>query len=168
MDFRQVGDLLGAERRAKDPRFADLAVRSAFGRYYYAAFHLVRSTLRTMDPALDQPKHDQIPGHLRRMVLRKIYRQIDRQRMQDVLTSQVAKALRVEAKISVNKLADFFEFARPIRTAADYDLHISVESVRTDPTLIGVSLAEAKGWPTHVEEKLNSVRRLCQKIRLVR
>lgn len=135
----------------------DLFGRSAFNRYYYATFIIVRDGLGTLSPKWGRGTvaHANFPSILRgeiRKVINDGYKKAkkieDRQ-----LVRQCSNALN-----AAEELAKLMEEARYARTTADYHPEVSVDFAGGDSfSLNAVSARTARAWPVKARAFLTSV-----------
>ncbi len=131
---------------------ADLLGRSAFNRYYYAAFLKTRETLGLMQESWRGTAHANIPQlleeglkgpaqhALNRMVRAKLIDQGDK-----------ARILR-DLNITANGLAQLLREAYDARLIADYQPEIKTERENDLIKLKSYKLTTAKEWPSRANQ----------------
>lgn len=143
-----VGDEL--ERLAlsnANPRDADLLGRSAFNRYYYAAYLITRNTLGRIDASWKRANHSDVPTILRLSLKGPAKAAIDRQQRGSLLTKDEGRRLLSKILTIGDELARLLEGAYDARCLADYEPE--VVTIRTNNTieLKAYKLTTAKTWP---------------------
>lgn len=116
-----VGDRLSElARTEKKGDQVDAFARSAFNRYYYAAFLTTREMLRTLNTNWTRTPHAAIPELLNGQVFARIKMETSRQWKSGELTRKKSIQMKTEAKQAAAKLADLLRIANHIRVVADY------------------------------------------------
>lgn len=129
---------------SKSAETADLFARSAFNRYYYAAFLRARETLVSIDAKYaNSLSHKNVPDLLKGTIQKKL-KTIQR------------KAARLDDTKLVNEchqassqnldFANVLEKAYATRVVADYTPTTAVDFRSPRFTLTGVTVTEADGW----------------------
>lgn len=167
-DFRYVGDSL-RNQQAKNGNSSerDLLLRAAYGRYYYASFHLIREALIEIDKKWNCPSHASVPNMLRGTVQKQIFMKINNFRKRNLLKEKDAVLLKLGVEARINNLSSLMTDAVAVRTIADYDLNIKVYNLDNMPELDGITIEIASKWPETVEANLKELWKICQKIALV-
>lgn len=135
----------------------DLFGRSAFNRYYYAAYLAVRSMLGSLNETWSEMKHAKIPEVLTGEVLKKIRR--NRRKaisLKDVEATEICR----KAEAAAHDLAKVMKNAYAVRVVADYNLNITVNAdIHGRFQLYEVSITVAHGWPNHARLCGEKIRR---------
>jgi hypothetical protein len=149
-----VGDRLSLIATASgNSREADLFGRSAFNRYYYASFLIVRETLKRIDNRWAEPSHAEIPDLLRGQVLKHIKKEVRSLEENDLIAHGEAQSTINRAINATNALADLLSKAREVRRVADYEPDTMVTRVGSVMSLAEQTLDAAKGWPQRAEQQ---------------
>lgn len=159
--MRAVGDKLAEWARdgcrtGEMDRFA----RSAFNRYYYAAFLEVREALRAMSPKYEgKLSHADIPNIIAKVCgrLRKDLAGLKRKGYHD---TQSLRRWRSELYAAETHLADLFNMAREVRRLADYEPEVAVSSASSEFRLGGCSLSSARDWQRTVGTLASNIQRI--------
>lgn len=123
----------------------DLFGRSAYNRYYYAMFLLVREMLTRMNPVWSDNAHAAIPELLVGTVIAKLKQASKRARRIGDNESVDLCSQGVAAAIS---LADLMKVGYASRVVADYNPEIPIVLSSGDRfTLNTVSINDAHDWP---------------------
>lgn len=122
---------------------ADLFGRSAFNRFYYAAFLITRQLIRSVFPDLPS-QHASIPEFLRGSVGKELGKR--KQRAMKA-SDHAAVKLAQDARVAAGDLADLLVRGYGARVAADYHPEVAVSFHSSGFTLNEVTLADAESWP---------------------
>ena len=125
--------------------------RSAFNRYYYCVYLLVRGTLREKNPGWSKVAHKSMPVVLKGEVLKEIKSIIRAQEKSSVLAHGNAEALRHKAISVTGELSDLLTEAYAIRCSADYEPETPVSGAGGSLALAGKKLSVASTWPRRAE-----------------
>lgn len=145
-----VGTTLSGEAKKSNGDIADAFGRSAFNRYYYAAYLEVRSLLLMFNSRW-KINHDEAPNYLRKN-LPKIFREeINRQQKRHVITH--AEGMKISSAVlhSGSNIAQVLEVAYKVRVISDYEPEEPVTFDQATFHLDSHSEVEAKGWLKTVE-----------------
>lgn len=144
--MHQVADHLRnrATSLADDPA-ADLFARSAFNRYYYAAYLLVRATLFELE-GHRATNHASLPQHLNGDFRRTVLRRVERAFRSNWLSAQRHGQLRHKTLDAVTNLSQMLIDAYSVRIVADYEIEIKAAFSNTSITLHGCKDSEAAHW----------------------
>lgn len=135
----------------------DLFGRSAFNRYYYAAFLTIRRLFSEVDDNLNEPPHGQIPELLTVTLHRKFKRIINKQERDGFMTTDQAQELRSSVHQALQSLADLMRYAYSIRKVADYQPETKIELSNGLIEIAGCESSVARSWCDEVEVKVNQV-----------
>lgn len=145
-----VGTTLSGEAKKSNGDIADAFGRSAFNRYYYAAYLEVRSLL-LMFKSSWKINHQEAPNYLRKN-LPKIFREeINRQQKRHVITH--AEGMKISSAVlrSGSYIADVLAVAYKVRSISDYEPNEPVIFDHATFYLDFHSEVDAKGWLSKVE-----------------
>lgn len=139
-----------------DPEGFDLFGRSAFNRYYYATFLVVRAGLRRMGLVEEygEIKHASIPEMLSGKILKAFKREcLAAKRIGD---SEAISTFSLAAD-AAKDLSELMRLARGARTAADYQPEILIIISGQGFSLLTVSIESAQTWPSRAGVLVNRV-----------
>lgn len=134
----------------------DVFARSAFNRYYYSLFLIVRSTVLLINPKWDAV-HSGIPDVLQGS----IYDQINKYR-KNSLKRQDRETIEIcnRALFALKALADLMKNANSVRVLADYNPQISVVDEGDSRFALGATnITSAHGWPERAKSLTREVER---------
>jgi hypothetical protein len=158
--MRIVGDHLAEfATKSGDATHLDLFGRSAFNRYYYAAYLITREMLGQLDPLWERTSHKSIPDLLRQTVARRIRKEVQQQSGK-LISIHEAKQMRIDANNAVGTLAALLTSAYAVRCIADYDPAQRVQFASPTFTLFSHSNHEASGWPKHAAIHCKTILRI--------
>ena len=147
-----VGDQLAtwALAQAEDDN-KDLFGRSAFNRYYYAAFLSTRKMLGEFEPKWQRTAHRNIPDLLKGQLKRELTSAIDLSR---------PEGMRVINKhnSSINALASLLEQAYKVRISADYEPEVRIQQTNKVISLGNHKLTSAEKWPDRADSYCKTIR----------
>lgn len=147
-----VGDQLAtwALAQAEDDK-KDLFGRSAFNRYYYAAFLSTRQMLGEFEPKWERTAHRNIPDLLKGALKRELKSAIDLSRPEGIKVIDKHNS-------SVNALADLLEQAYKVRISADYEPEVRIQQKDEVISLSGHTLTSAEEWPDRADSYCKAIR----------
>ena len=120
--------------------------RSAFNRFYYAAFLPVSRTLRSLRPEWAGIPHKDIPDLMRGKVLTALKK--GKHQANRVGDHETAAAC-ARAMSLCHELADLMKTGYAVRVTADYETDVAVDfSSGIDFRLATVAVSTAKQWPS--------------------
>ena len=140
------------DRSQSSPSESDALVRTAFNRYYYAAFIRARQLLTVISavhPSKKKLGHSDYPKHIAGHVKRSLDRGINHARKSKLITDADWLRLNSELKSSTKSISATLTSAYQIRVTADYTPERAV-TLRPAPSLEGVTIKEARQWRTTV------------------
>ena len=145
-----------AIERRQDPDDFDQYGRSAFNRYYYSTFLIVRPLIVEFEPDWGR-SHSSIPGMLTGSIERELKRfrksAMGRLDKDDIRTLNVAIA-------ALNSLAQLMTSANASRIAADYNPEIPLTVKGADRfSLASTDISEAHDWPARARTMTSQIRR---------
>lgn len=137
----RVRHLAGDKKSGDDDSFG----RSAFNRYYYATFLVIREGLRSLHGTWAGLAHKDIPPLLKGEIKKTLKRGLqDAKRLSDGdVVKQCSKAIE-----AADELAELTTRAYGVRVTADYNPEIRVSfNERGTFSLNAIAVDEAKKWP---------------------
>lgn len=135
---------------------ADVYGRSAFNRYYYAAFLTIRECLLRIEPKWQEKlNHKDIPGMLRGTVKKEVEKKA-RMALKIGDTKEYSDCSAV--KSLTLELAGTIEKAYAIRVVADYDPEIRVKFTEQRFSLSGINITDAHQWFEKSNQWSNRIR----------
>lgn len=153
-----VGDYLIKEALQLNAEIEkDLFGRSAFNRYYYAAFLSIRRLFSEIDDRLNEPQHSQIPGLLTETLNNRIKKIIKKQERAGFMSATHSQELRDSVYQSLQSLADLMRYAYSIRIVADYQPEAKIELKGGFLGIAGCESSVARGWCEEVEVKVDQI-----------
>ena len=148
-----VGDQLAAWALAQtEDHKKDLFGRSAFNRYYYAAFLSTRQMLGEFKTEWERTAHRNIPDLLKGKLKKKLTSAIDLSRPEGI-------KVRDEHNSSVTALAVLLEQAYQVRISADYEPEVRIQQTNQAISLSGHTLTSAEEWPGRAASYCEAIRR---------
>jgi len=138
----------------------DLFGRSAFNRYYYATFWIVRATLGEIDPKWSSLSHSSVPDLLTGAVRKKLKKELEKAERLGLQGGSV----RNRINLSTDGLATLMRHAYSKRVEADYGISTRVTKVNQTLYLGDEKISSAFHWPsrakTLTEDLLNVSKQL--------
>jgi len=125
---------------------SDAFGRSAFNRYYYAAYLETRDMLSMLDPKWARTSHKDIPQLLKRTVTAVIRKEANTQRKAGLITGGRASGLCSTSNDAASELSNLLESAYDIRVVADYNPDIRVVKNGAKIELANEKLDSARTW----------------------
>jgi hypothetical protein len=134
-----------AVARCENAHDFDQFGRSAFNRYYYALFLVVRELLRQLEPRWERQAHAAIPPLLKGDVLKGLKGRGNRAfKLRDGDGTQLV----LQARAATHELASTMLRGYSVRVTADYDPAIPIMRGEGDRFSLGsTNITEAHGWP---------------------
>jgi len=124
----------------------DLFGRSAFNRYYYAAFLKVQSSLRQHRPDWANHGHSKLPRILKEEVFKELKTSFEIGRKTG---DTEVKKLCSDAMSAAKNLACLLEEGYAVRVTADYRPDVAVDFISArDFKLNEIAVSQAHSWPT--------------------
>lgn len=155
--MRHVADHLKSHALlvANTPEF-DLFGRSAFNRYYYATFLIVRAGLRQMNLVAESGEiaHASIPDMLSGTVHKKLKRACGEAKK---IGDNEAISLFSTGAQAARELAALMNSARASRTTADYHPEMPIIISGNGFLLVTTSVNQAQSWPHKADGLINSI-----------
>ncbi len=125
--------------------------RSAFNRYYYASYLIIRGMLRQLNTDWARTGHSQIPQLLTGRVVKIIRDEHDRQLRLGANPSARSGSMMHEAHLVTSELSQMLLIAYDVRVVADYEPEQRIERDGRVIKLRGHTISEAQGWPRRAE-----------------
>ena len=155
-----VGDQLATWALAQtEDHKKDLFGRSAFNRYYYAAFLSTRQMLGEFETAWKKTPHGKIPDLLKRTLKRKAERALKSAIDKDILTRGEGMQVIKQHNKSVSDLAGLLEQAYQVRISADYEPELRIQQTNKVISLGNHKLTSAERWPDRAASCCKAIRR---------
>lgn len=147
--MKLVGEALSKLALEKHP-IADrnLYGRSAFNRFYYAAFLITREMLAFLDPKWKSTPHKEIPNRLRDTIRQRLKKSVEHFHRQGIITVSEKSRLINRLNEATEELAEMLERAYDARVIADYkpEKLICIDSNKVI-SLQAHKLDSARSWP---------------------
>lgn len=163
----KVAEHLCKAARSSNDDEADAFGRSAFNRYYYAAYLSTRDLLAMIDGAWSRTPHRNIPGILEDDLRKRFQRNLKRLKDKGLISDGKAKSLVSQVGAAGSEIASILRTAYMVRVTADY---IPEEKVIFEPTTFQLAThteAEAKNWLQRVDRNKGIVLNAAKEIGLV-
>ncbi len=145
----------------------DLFGRSAFNRFYYAAFLEVRKMLGELDPKWKRTPHGNIPQLLEKGVRKPVTNALRESVKGDVITEAESNKRKHELFTSTTDLANLLREAYDIRLIADYEPENIVEVNDKVISLNSLKLTTAISWSNKASSYCKSIRKVWKETGLV-
>jgi len=146
--MKKVGDKLrDLAIAASDADVINKYGRSAFNRYYYASYLIVRSAIMNIDPKWAQCSHKDLPNLLRKTIYRQARDQALRLERAGQLNARQKSLLIDSIKICTAKLAQLLQSGYAIRCVADYSPEEIVVLRSKNLYLGNCTTSAAQHWP---------------------
>jgi hypothetical protein len=144
-EIHAVGAHLSAKAKAEVSELADAFGRSAFNRYYYAAYLSVRDLLRQIEPRW-KAKHSKVPDLLETDVINLIRKEAERQLKRSLLSLSEKSRLTSRAATAASALANLLRTAYAVRVISDYEPEQLIVFSRGTFSLLNRTEGEARAW----------------------
>lgn len=161
-----VGTALSERAMATNGDIADAFGRSAFNRYYYAAYLEVRDLLVRFNSDWDV-KHANAPKYLEENLQEIFRREIKRQERIHLLTHAQGKRITSAVSSSGSAIAQVLRVAYKVRAISDYEPDEPVKFDEATFHLDSHSEGEAKAWLRTVETHKSRILRHGKELELV-
>lgn len=162
-----VAENLSTTARGQNGAVADAFGRSAFNRYYYAAYLVVRELLECFDADWGRQSHSSIPTLLEGALLKLIRNETKRQGKLGALRESDVGRLNRQAARAAAALAETLTTAYSVRVIADYEPKLAVEFKNGTFRLIDHTEGEAKAWLTVVSQHKGTLMQIGRELGLV-
>lgn len=160
--MKVVGHHLQIEAKKRQGIERDQFARSAYNRYYYAAFLTVRSMLTGFDPKWAQMVHKDYPPLLTGQITRRYRSERTRARKNDdsELVEKLDEGVRAAAA-----LAKLMKKAYATRVVADYQPSEPVKFSPTDGfSLMSIDITEAYNWESNIQTLVPAIKEAWKQI----
>lgn len=165
--LHQVAEHLSQKARSLSGDDADAFGRSAFNRYYYAAYLSVRELLSTLDSAWGKKPHSAIPDFLEDKVLDLVKTQAKRMATNGLLSETRRYNLSKQAAQALSDIAATLRVAYRVRVVADYRPYHLVVFDHAEFRLAEHSQAEARNWMGRVDRAKGALIGISKELGLV-
>ncbi len=135
----------------------DLFARSAFNRYYYAVFLIVKEKISVIKPEWGVMSHKHLPKVIKGQVITIIKNDIKRKIKKGVFKPNVGESIKRTVIHSANELANILENAYRIRVIADYEPKTKVKIINSTLFLGGEKSSDAKRWKNDAQIYLTNI-----------
>lgn len=163
-----VGDhLADSALKQSDNSNSDLFARSAFNRYYYAVYLIVKKRISSINPAWSNIPHKSLPKVLTGKVTDIIKNDVKRKIKQGVFSPYEGESLKQIVVHSANELSNLLVDANRIRVIADYEPDTKVIVKGNTFFLGGEKISEAKRWKNIAETHTNSIMKAYRNVGLI-
>lgn len=132
---------------------SDLLGRSAFNRYYYAAFLITRETLGLMQANWRGTAHAEIPNLLQEGLRKPARSAIRKQKQSGLLDSGDESRILTDLNATGSELAQLLRNAYDARILADYEPDIKTSRDGNIIMLKSHTLTSAKEWPRRASKQ---------------
>jgi uncharacterized protein (UPF0332 family) len=162
-----VADHLSREAKSRHADEADAFGRTAFNRYYYAAFLSTRELLMQISASWSGGAHSSIPDLLEGALLKRLRTELKQQRTKGLVAEGKANSLLSEAGAAAGDMASILRMAYKVRVAADYEPEEKVTFRRGTFVLATHTEAEAKQWLVRIDRSKGIILRVAKEVGLV-
>lgn len=136
----------------------DIFGRSAFNRYYYAAYLISRLLVKEINSDLENVPHKDLPT----MLTGKIMREVKTYRAKAAkIPDREAVQICTQAISALNSLADLLIEGYGVRVIADYKPEVLISRGQDDRfKLYLTDITDAHGWPVRARAYSTTIRRM--------
>lgn len=161
-----VGTTLSDKAKASSGDVADAFGRSAFNRYYYAAYLEVRDLLIRFDPGWDV-SHSDAPTLVEKTLVEMIRRELKRQQKSSVISHTESQRISSGVALAGSAIAEVLRVAYKVRVISDYrpEEHVSFDDATFH--LDSHTEGEARAWLSVVEAHKGRILRFGKELGLV-
>lgn len=138
----------------------DLFGRSAFNRYYYAAFLITREMLGEIDPKWKQTPHKEIPNLLQTSVRKPVVQRLKQDARKDLITNGELSTLQTKLTKATTELANLLVQAYDVRLIADYEPEKHITESNRVITLSSCKLTAANTWADRAGAYCKDIRKV--------
>ncbi|MCL1076925.1 hypothetical protein D5R81_02140 [Parashewanella spongiae] len=149
-----------------DINHADLLGRSAFNRYYYAAFLITRETLGFMQSNWIGTAHAEIPNLLEKGLRKPAKAALRKQVSSGLLDKGNESRLLTELNATGSELSQLLRQAYDARILADYEPEVKTKKDGGVIYLRTHKLTTASQWPNQAERQCAKLKRIWKEIGL--
>ena len=159
--MNRVGMQLGIWAMGRDSsKERDLFGRSAYNRFYYAAFLVTRKMLSDFNPEWKKQSHSAIPCLLTGQVKKEPIAALKRQNRARVISPSASRKMESQLRDATSDLAALLQEAYQVRRIADYEPEISVTLQNGTMSLSGHKFGTACGWSNRASHLCGIIRRI--------
>lgn len=162
-----VAKHLSDTARIKAGEEADAFGRTAFNRYYYAAFLSTRELLLQIDSSWAHAPHRNIPDLLERDLVKRLRTALKALQAKGLVTEGKAKRLINQTHAAGGDMASILRIAYKVRITADY---IPEEKVHFEPGTFRLAThteSEAREWLRRINRKKGVLLNISKEVGLV-
>jgi hypothetical protein len=162
-----VADLLSNVAKTRHADEADAFGRTAFNRYYYAAFLSTRDLLIQIERGWSRTPHGNIPSLLEEDLLKRLRTKLKPLQIKGIVPDSRAKSLISQAGAAAGEMASILRTAYKVRVAADYEPD---EKVTFEPATFRLAThteAEARNWLLRIDRSKGIILNVAKEIGLV-
>ncbi len=138
----------------------DLFGRSAFNRFYYAAFLEVRKMLGELDQKWKRTAHRAIPELLETGVQKRVTNVLKKNLKKGIITKKEFNRFKYELLDSTNALANLLREAYDTRLIADYEPEKLIEVNGKVISLNSLKLTTAISWSSRASLHCKNIRKV--------
>jgi len=142
-----------------DENIKDLFGRSAFNRYYYAAFLITREMLGGINPKWKKTPHKEIPELLKGAVRKPVIQRLKQNAKKDLITNGELSALQTKLTNATNELANLLVQAYDVRLIADYEPERHILIKNRVIILSSCKLTSANNWADRASAYCKDIRK---------
>lgn len=134
--------------------------RSAFNRYYYAAFLLTREMLGEFDASWQRTAHSEIPNLLNTGVKKKIANSLKNAEKKGLISASRKSEMLTQVKRALQELASLLTEAYEVRVVADYEPEEVLEVNGSSIFLRRYNADTACNWSRRASAYCKTIRRI--------
>lgn len=138
----------------------DLFARSAFNRYYYAAFLVTREMLADIESRWKGVPHANIPEILERSLQKPLVKQLELNVRRNLMAENEKERLKHKFIQATSDLADLLKFAYEARVVADYEPETIIVCSGDVMWLKSFKLNSAERWFDRANSYCKVIRRV--------
>ena len=142
---------LVAEARSREGVEFDLFARTAFNRYYYACYRIVRRMLAEIYPNEAVPPHKSLPEKIENKLYKFLRDAATNAVRTGTITQSEAMKIKHTVREATNELGNVLRTGYAVRCIADYELDEVVTKDNGKIVLCSTSLASASNWFERVD-----------------
>ncbi|POZ50478.1 hypothetical protein [Methylovulum psychrotolerans] len=143
-----------------EPHIKNLFGRSAFNRYYYAAFLITREMLGDFEPKWKYTPHSDIPGLLENALRKPILNRLKHAVRFEIISFTEEQRLRQELQIATSELSSLLKSAYNVRIIADYQPETAMKIDGKVISLDDCNLNSASSWADRARAHCKIIRRV--------
>jgi hypothetical protein len=162
-----VADHLSQQAMSRHADEADAFGRTAFNRYYYAAFLSTRSFLLQIERSWSRAPHGNIPDLLEVDLIKRLRVALKPLQTKGMVPTGRAKSLISQAGAAAGDMASILRTAYKVRIAADYEPETKVAFEPTTFRLATHTEAEAKQWLIRIDRNKGILLNVAKEVGLV-